>query len=375
MRAIARQKLGYYPLPPNEAARIRRFLSFPQSGETTVLDPCAGTGAALSEITRDADANRYAIELDAFRADAARAAASNVLQGNCFDVHCAVDSFSLLFLNPPYDFEVGESRNQRMERLFLRHTYRWLKPGGVLIFVVPGDRLHPCSDVLSVHFRDKAIYRLTDPDSVKYQQVVLFGVRRSKREREQLKDGEVERAKAKLYSLGRDYASLPVLPDLPDRAFPVPPATPTQMTYRGVPLDVVEDLLPASAAYRQAGRVLFAPETHATGRPLTPLHGGHIDTIRHVADFCCKSHRIRLLSSWLHFIVEMFPAICCTERARSDVSVVAGERQQHHFVSSGGPLLPVAACPANANLFFERSVAFAEIDFNARSGSQVPGSA
>jgi hypothetical protein len=45
--------------------------------------------------------------------------------------------------------------------------------------------------------------------------------------------------------------------------------------------------------------------------------------------------------------------------------LVAGERQQHHFVSSGGPLLWIAACPANANLFSERSVAFAEIDFNA----------
>ena len=28
MRGIARQKLGYYPLPQNEAERIRRFLSF-----------------------------------------------------------------------------------------------------------------------------------------------------------------------------------------------------------------------------------------------------------------------------------------------------------------------------------------------------------
>ena len=41
-------------------------------------------------------------------------------------------------------------------------------------------------------------------------------------------------------------------------------------------MDAVEDLLPASAAYRQAGRILFAPEVRATGRPLTPLHGGHI---------------------------------------------------------------------------------------------------
>lgn len=274
MRAIARQKLGYYPLPPKEAARIRRFLTF--AGENAAIDPCAGAGAALYDITSGADVTRHAVELDAFRADAARAVADNVVQGNCFDVHCAVESFSLLFLNPPYDFEVGECRNQRMESLFLGHTYRWLKPGGVLVFVIPGDRLHSCGDVLSVHFREKAIYRLTAPESVKYKQVVVFGVRRSKREREQLKDWEVERAKTKLYSLARDYESLPGLPDEADREFTVPPASPAQLTHRGIPLDLVEDLLPGSAAYRQAGRVLFAPETRATGRPLTPLHGGHI---------------------------------------------------------------------------------------------------
>jgi hypothetical protein len=85
-----------------------------------------------------------------------------------------------------------------MERLFLQHKYRWLKPGAVLIFVVPGDRFATCVDVLSVHFRDKAVYRLREPETLRYKQIVLFGVRRTKREREQLKDWDVNRAKAKL---------------------------------------------------------------------------------------------------------------------------------------------------------------------------------
>jgi hypothetical protein len=41
-------------------------------------------------------------------------------------------------------------------------------------------------------------------------------------------------------------------------------------------LDEIEDLLPQSAAYRQAGRILFAEPASATGRPLTPLHAGHV---------------------------------------------------------------------------------------------------
>ena len=172
MRGIARQKLGYYPLPQNEAERIRRFLSF-HGDASSVLDPCAGGGAAMATITSGAKTVRHAIELDAFRAEEARSVLDHVIQGNCFDVHSAVESFSLLFENPPYDFEVGENRNGRMEYLFLEHTYRWLKPGGVLVLVIPGDRLSTCADILAVHFRDKAIYRLGEPESIRYKQVVV----------------------------------------------------------------------------------------------------------------------------------------------------------------------------------------------------------
>jgi len=38
-----------------------------------------------------------AIELDAFRAEEGRSVLDHVIQGNCFDVHPTVESFSLLF--------------------------------------------------------------------------------------------------------------------------------------------------------------------------------------------------------------------------------------------------------------------------------------
>ena len=305
MRSIARQKLGYFPLSPTEAERIRRFLVF-SGEETSVLDPCAGTGAALACFTSGARATRCAIELDAFRAEEAAKTVDQSVQGNCFDVHCAVESFSVLFLNPPYDHEVSESRNARMERLFLEHTYRWLKSAGVLVLVIPGNRLSECVDILAVHFREKAIYRLSAPEAVRYNQIVLFGVRRTRREREQLKDWDVQRAKAKLMGFARNYDELPVLPDQADRQFAIPPSGPAQLIHRGLPLDTLEDLLPTSVAYRQAGRILFAPEIRATGRPLTPLHGGHVGTIRDIADFCCKPFKKQLLFRWRHSIVKMF---------------------------------------------------------------------
>ena len=277
MRAIAREKLGYYPLSPVEAGRIRAFLASTPGGDpVSILDPCAGTGAALATITVGTESILYGIELDAYRAREAERVLHSVVRGNAFDTHCSVESFSCIFENPPYDFEVSEGRNTRMERLFLEHTYRWLKPGGVLVFVIPGDRLATCADVLSVHFRDKALYRLREPEALRYKQIVVFGVRRSRRERDQLKDWDVGRAKAKLLEIARKHEELPILPDVPDRQFTLPPSGPAQLVYRGLPLDALEDLLPGSRAYRQAARVLFAPELRATGRPLTPLHGGHV---------------------------------------------------------------------------------------------------
>src|SRR5258708_34442282 len=58
------------------------------------------------------------------------------------EVRCQAEALSLLYLNPPHDWEAGESNNQRLETVFLAHTYPWLKPGGVLLFVIPQLRGH-----------------------------------------------------------------------------------------------------------------------------------------------------------------------------------------------------------------------------------------
>ncbi len=275
MRNAARLKAGYYPLPQREAERMKNFLIFSEQ-ETAVVDPCAGTGAALRLIADGEKVIRHGIELDAYRAEESRNNLHHVVQGNTFEVQSAVESFSVLYSNPPYDHEIGENRNARMEYLFLEHTYRWLKPGGVLVLVIPGDRLATCAEILAIHFREKALYRLSEPESLRYKQIVVFGSRRTRREREQLKDADASRAKARLLGLSRNYEELPALPDNADRQFPVPPSGPAQLVFRGIPLDTVENLLAGSPAYRQANRILFAPEIRATGRPLTPLHGGHV---------------------------------------------------------------------------------------------------
>jgi tRNA1(Val) A37 N6-methylase TrmN6 len=275
LRTQAKLKLAYYPLALAEAKRIRGFLQFEREA-ASVLDPCAGTGAALRALTDDAAVRRYGVELDAYRSEEARKTLDEVVHGSAFDTHAPVESFSLIYLNPPYDFEIGESKNQRMERLFLEHVGRWVRPGGVLVMVIPFDRVYDCRGVLTLQFRDKAICRLTEPEAVAYQQVVVFGVRRTRQERQRLTDHTVQQANRKLSNLTRYYEQIPALPDVPDRAYAVPPSLPARLESRGLPLDLVEDLLATSPAWRQAQRVTHAPKVEFSGRPLTPLHKGHV---------------------------------------------------------------------------------------------------
>ena len=194
------------------------------------------------------------------------------IQGNAFDAIARPESFSLLYLNPPYDSEIGSIANRRMEAVFLEHTYRWLTMEGVLILVIPFERLHDCAGILASHFTQFAVLRMTDEESVKYRQIAVLGLRRD------VRGAAVENNKRQLLSVGL-YGSFLGLPELqPDACLPysVPPSGAAELSYRGLPYDLLEDLLPQSGAWKQAAPLLMPHEDVATGRPITPLHGGHV---------------------------------------------------------------------------------------------------
>ena len=177
MRNAARLKMGYYPLPEVEGAKLRSLLSF--TGPASVIDPCVGQGTALA--SRHQRRARFAAMASNSMPNVhgspaptasrpSRAMPSTLLR--------RPESFSLLYLNPPYDSEIGSIANRRMEAVFLEHTYRWLAMEGVLVLVIPFERLHDCAGILSSHFAALNVFRMTDPDSVQYRQIAVLGVRR-----------------------------------------------------------------------------------------------------------------------------------------------------------------------------------------------------
>lgn len=274
MRPHGKTKLGFFPLPTAEAERLRNLLAFPsETREFSAVDPCVGDGAAFRCLLKGTQARRYGIEIDSNRAEQARSLGIEMLHANTMDVRCPAESVSLLYLNPPYDFEVGQTNNQRLERVFLEHTYRWLKPAGVLVMVIPQPQLKSCARMLSEHFTDLSVFRLTEPASVQYKQVAVIGTRRKRNQ--YLRDSALLES-VRWLELLAVKAELPPLTDTPTTRYEISPSEPTTLTNAGIPLDEVEDLLLESAAYRQASRILLPRQRDVRGRPLTPLHGGHV---------------------------------------------------------------------------------------------------
>jgi len=141
------------------------------------------------------------------------------------------------------------------------------------VLVIPQPQLQPCARLLAEHFTNLRIYRLSDPACLQYKQIVVLAARRKRNER--TSDSTLLDSTRYLEALS-SKSDLAILRDEPDSRYEVPNSQAIVLTNTGIPLDEIEDLLPSSAAYRQASRALLREQASVRGRPLTPLHGGHV---------------------------------------------------------------------------------------------------
>jgi hypothetical protein len=268
MRNAGRLKLGYYPLPVEEAQNIRALLmSF---APYSAIDPCAGDGTALLEITKDTGAHLAGIELDADRAAAATEMGIAAVHGSAFECRVSAETCSLLYLNPPYDNEFGPHSNKRMELMFLEHCYRWVTSEGMLVFVVPAPAVGTCASLLASQFDRICVFRLGHPESVRFNQVVVLG----KRKKAHLR-GEPQGADDLLRIAYMPHL-LPVLNQEVVERYAIPPSSPATVTYTGLPLDELEDALQRTVAMQSARGIRVRKQQKMSGRPVTPLHKGHV---------------------------------------------------------------------------------------------------
>ena len=268
MRNAARIKLGYYPLPVEEARNIRALLV--PSASYAAIDPCVGNGTALIEITWNTGAHLTGIEPDSDRAAASTQNGIATVHGSAFECRVLAESCSLLYLNPFYDTEVGPHSNKRMELVFLEHCFRWVSSEGVLVFVVPAPAVGTCARLLASQFDRLSVFRLEHPESVRFNQVVVFGRRKKSHLR-----GEPKGADDLLRIAYKPYL-LPALNQEVAERYAIPPSSPVTITYTGLPLDVIEEAVQRSVAMQNVRGVLVRKQQKMSGRPVTPLHKGHV---------------------------------------------------------------------------------------------------
>jgi len=188
MRLEGRSKAGFYPTPAHIMDKIVSYLKCDHPARCRLLDPCCGAGDPLEKIAGAFDITEsYGVELDKERAEVSQKRLKKVIAGSYTFLRAPEKSFSLLFLNPPYD---TDAEFKRLEHQFLVDTTRYLAQGGVLVYIIPHDRLiDRTARYLSYWYRDIKVFRFPDKDYETFKQIVIFGVKKDKyRADEKLED-------------------------------------------------------------------------------------------------------------------------------------------------------------------------------------------
>ena len=281
MRLAAQAKGGFYPTPERVVDLLAELIHTPSGygnhygGRETlrILDPCCGAGEALAQLAEHMDApdaipiETYGVELHRDRAEEAEKRLGRALASDLFATSIANRAFGLLLLNPPYDHD---SEDKRTEHAFLTQTTRYLAEGGLLVFIVPRQRLAVSARYLSTHYGRMRCWAFPHPEREVFDQVALMGYRKA----DPVPDAQGER-KVLEWAVGEPE---PMRPD------PYPPFTP-KTTPAGDILFTTRTVDPVAAAAEARRSGLWTsteitdtlwPARDTRTRPLMPLRRGHM---------------------------------------------------------------------------------------------------
>jgi hypothetical protein len=256
--------MGYYATPPRVTGMIRELLRFPDK-PFAALDPCCGEGIALKDALDGTLATTFGIEPDNSRSGEARTRLDKVLHSPIEDVKVGHKSFSLIWLNPPYDWEHGEEdqKCERKEHTFLRRSIPWLCDGGVLIYVIPESAwTEPVQRQIDRWFEQISAWKFPEPEYSQFKQMVVMAKRKATGRGTDL-------------SLSRSILDRPAL-----SVYDVPPTAPEVKLFMSTRLDreTVKTLAEGSPVWTR-----FHELTHGVNRgsadgkrPPLPLRSGHL---------------------------------------------------------------------------------------------------
>ena len=275
-RLGSQAKAGFYPTPDTVCQTIQQLLDI--EPDARLLDPCCGEGRTLSALSAGIGLT-YGVELDHQRATEARSRLSRLLWGDALvEMRISSASFGLLYLNPPYDYEMApNSKAERMEALFLKRYQETLQKDGWLILVIPYTVLKFCAVTLSRHFEKLQVYSFPEEEFQVFKQCVVLGRKRPLIAKERA--AKVERGLILLADREPEefLKTTPRITDCPTRMTIPAPRYPG-LTFRSTRIDPLE-VIPM---VRKCGllddllRTDLVPGQCNSIRPLAPLKNGHL---------------------------------------------------------------------------------------------------
>jgi hypothetical protein len=270
-------RLGFYPAHPACVEALLRHLKAENPGKCTIMDCCAGEGLALTQLAHGLAIlpdRVYAVELDMGRAAKCREnlPGSHIL-GPCsfFSTQISSLSFSCIYVNAPYDSELGGGR--REEQSFVQRASQYLAPKGVLVLACP---LHVLANqralrgYLRSHFDRQWVWKFPE-EHRHYGEVVWIGVKRTEPVPEYSVPDPLERLRIHEHSANDRLMELGELNGM--EPFELPSAWKPH-SFRKLELTEQEMELAVSTSPL---RMLFEPhEPPPPAQPPLPLHKGHV---------------------------------------------------------------------------------------------------
>ena len=199
MRLAAQAKAGFYPTPKPIYEAISKYLKCQfndSNGLIRMIDPCVGDGeplAYIAKLLRDktiAKIETYGIEISHERGRLAKEIIDHCLITDYKKTRISNRVFNLLYLNPPYDDETMSldmdiQQSKRYELSFLKDSIRYLKPDGILVYIIPRLRISVrVARILSHNFRNIKIFQFPSDLYDRFKQVVIFAKFKRKIERD-----------------------------------------------------------------------------------------------------------------------------------------------------------------------------------------------
>jgi hypothetical protein len=276
-RLASQAKLGYYPTPPGIVEHIKKALVLPEPGTYRIIDTCCGEGEALAQLTNGLDNQEsiietYGVELDEGRYQVATQKLDKVLWGDALnEITVSSKAFSLLWLNPPYDW--NDSR--RLEAQFLEAHLRYLAPRGWLVFIIPHQALKNIAKMLATKLGDLRIYAFPELEFQAFKQMVVIGQQRPVANRDEQFNWIHQLAIA---PATQAWEMLPKMDEIPEGLIILPPSPAARnLIFSCERLDLIQAgaVVRKSPLWQELMTATAAKDFNGL-RPLAPLRQGHL---------------------------------------------------------------------------------------------------